>query len=303
MSTKKDSYQEFLVGFITILGILILVFSIIWGKNLTSTAKYNSFLINFSSVNNLQVGDEVFIRGVKSGMVKKISLGEKAVLVEIDLLQDIKLYQDASARVLSKELMGGRIIKLDPGTKEAQILTSNQIRGLNSKGITEIIGEAGELTNDLRAVLKKSDSLLLKVNTILDSADLEKKLPELLSQGTDLIQKSEREIGKISRKLELSLNKINNLTDNGKLAIEAVKEDIHRVAALEADFKELALSLDSLAKKTSATVDLVNNPNGFIGQLLNNDDLYQEIRIMIQKADSLIKQVKKDGITTHISLF
>jgi phospholipid/cholesterol/gamma-HCH transport system substrate-binding protein len=83
------------------------------GKTYTLTAR-------FTSVSGLREGANVEMGGVRIGKVEKIYLDKSSyeAVVEIDVLQNLRLQEDSIASVRSRGIIGDKYIRIAPGGSE-----------------------------------------------------------------------------------------------------------------------------------------------------------------------------------------
>lgn len=84
----------------------------------------------FSSVDGLDVGDDVRISGIKVGTVIDQSLDPTyfQAVVRMSLDRSVKLPTDTTAAVVSQGLLGGKYVALDPGGAEETIPPGGEIK-------------------------------------------------------------------------------------------------------------------------------------------------------------------------------
>ena len=71
----------------------------------------------FATVSGLRIGSAVTIYGIEVGHVNDLAIDfdKEMALVQIQIRQGIKVYDDASATVKTSGLIGDRYIRVDPG--------------------------------------------------------------------------------------------------------------------------------------------------------------------------------------------
>ncbi len=140
----KSRTKEAIVGFVSALAITVLIVSIIYGKNLSLSTEKKEIIVSFETVNGLDIGSKVFVKGVPCGTVRSVDLSDKAVIVKAEIEGQINIYTDAVATVENKEIMGGKMLVLHVGSSGI-LLTDQMIKGKSSKGMNEAISEIAEI--------------------------------------------------------------------------------------------------------------------------------------------------------------
>src|SRR4030042_2856854 len=113
----KEKKQELWVGVTVFLAMLVLVLGIVWGKGASVLSNRRMYKARFETVLGLEGGDPVMIRGTRQGQVKKINLTARDVEVDFWIYENTPVYSDALCAVESEELMGGKQLSIEPGTR------------------------------------------------------------------------------------------------------------------------------------------------------------------------------------------
>ncbi|PID29481.1 MAG: hypothetical protein CR982_02670 [Candidatus Cloacimonadota bacterium] len=292
---------EFTVGLVTILGLTILIVSIIWGKNYNSKKSYNSFKIRFESVNNIKIGNDVEIRGVKVGLVKDIDLKRNFVDVIVDVEDNVKIYSDASARIVSKELMGGRKLILYPGKSED--LSNGSIKGIKSIGLTESISGIGDTMKSLRSFLDKSETLIAKIDSIIPKKDIDKRFDSLENEFKSVSKSTKKSIRGISNNLKLTLSKFNNITDSINVMLPSITKVGRGMGNSHEKIDNLVTNLDSLVCDLRKKSTLAFDTTGTMGSLIQNRTVYNKLNNRLDQLDTLLYLIKTDGLNLNVDFF
>jgi ABC-type transporter Mla subunit MlaD len=97
---------ELKVGLSVVAAALIVWLVIWWAKDVRVGQR--SLNILFPNVSGLQIGDPVTVHGMRAGKVESIQILQNGVNVTASISPDIKLYRNASAKLLMLELMTGK---------------------------------------------------------------------------------------------------------------------------------------------------------------------------------------------------
>ena len=113
---------ELIVGIFVIVGMVAIIYlSVTLGDiKLFGDKDYNVFA-SFDSVTGLKVGAKVEIAGVEVGKVSGIKLNEDQAVVEMDILNDVKISDDSVASIRTQGIIGDKYVKLSLGGSEEYI--------------------------------------------------------------------------------------------------------------------------------------------------------------------------------------
>ena len=119
---------ELVVGIFVIVGIVAFIYlSVSLGDiKLFGSEDYNVFA-SFDSVTGLKVGAKVEIAGVEVGKVSGIKLDEDQAVVEMDILNDVKISDDSVASIRTQGIIGDKYVKLSLGGSDEYIENAGDI--------------------------------------------------------------------------------------------------------------------------------------------------------------------------------
>ncbi len=109
MDRKQNEVQ---VGLITVFALVVLVIGMMWLKDMTVGGGVQNFEVDFPTVEGLQVGDRVQVRGIRAGQVDKFEVMDGFVRVGIELDDEIMLREDASFTLGTKGIVGEVVIEI-----------------------------------------------------------------------------------------------------------------------------------------------------------------------------------------------
>ena len=105
----------------------------------------------FNSIDGLTVGSDVRIGGVKVGSVVAQGIDQEAyqAVVDFTVLPQIKLPEDTLVSITSSGLLGGKYLKLDPGSADTVVSSGGELT--NTKDVIsleELLGKVIFLVTD-----------------------------------------------------------------------------------------------------------------------------------------------------------
>lgn len=291
---KKN--KEILVGFVTITGILILILAVIWGKNIQRNTKYKPLIFEFNTINSLAKGDQVYVRGVLAGKVSEIKLASDKVIVKAIIKKKIPIYNDASAVIVNKELMGGRMIVLDTGKSKLTHDTTKPVKGINNKGLTEALAEAVNMLGDFKRITLKIDTLVTGLNKTMPKKNLDETINTFTSEFN-------KDIKSIKRSVQQTLVKLDNTLESFDNASKTATVSLHELTKLSPVARNALINFDNLMIDAKRKLKLLNDTTNTFGKLLSSNKAYFELRKTLQNLDSLANHMREKGIKTKVDLF
>ncbi|MDI1471399.1 MAG: outer membrane lipid asymmetry maintenance protein MlaD [Thermodesulfovibrio sp.] len=140
----KRENLEIAVGIFVLIGIIALGYlSFKLGKIEFLSGGYYTLYAEFDKVGGIKKGSVVEIAGVPVGSVEKVTINERYhAVVEIRILNSIKLPEDSIASVRTKGLIGEKYIQITPGGSEQYLAQGGKIRETESSiDIEEVLSK------------------------------------------------------------------------------------------------------------------------------------------------------------------
>ena len=282
---RSDVTVEIVVGAFVFAVLLVLaVFSIAIGK---SNLLRPSFLhtVWFSDVGGLKDGDNVLLRGLKVGIVKKIAISESdlgVVDVVLQLEREVALHEDYAIEAASSSMLGGMRVVIHEGTKGSPLLGVNEVwRG---KMPTDLMTAAGALVEDVRSALNEQGIIadlkasIANIKTITDRAANGTGLVARLLNEDTLYQEA-RQLVKDVDKAAQDLAAITGDVRAGKGLLGSLLSEKDNVYAT---VRTIASNANVVAENLAVVSDRVKSGQGTVGKLLSDDDaLYQDLRAAV----------------------
>jgi phospholipid/cholesterol/gamma-HCH transport system substrate-binding protein len=125
------------MGAIVILvAVLFLVFS--YSVSDLRPAQGYDIVAKFNAVDGLTVGSDVRVAGVKVGTVvdERIDQNEYRAVVTMKINDNIELAEDTGVRISSAGLLGGKYVKLEPGSSKQMVQKGGELT--NTKDVISL---------------------------------------------------------------------------------------------------------------------------------------------------------------------
>lgn len=284
----------FFVGTLVLLGVL----TFNTGKFTFGSDKDSAhFITYFDQVAGLAMQAPIRVAGVKVGEVKTITLDHGRAKVELKLEKDFPVYVDAQVSLSSIGILGEKYIDLTQGHSEKGLLDpsipipsksgvslddlmvtlaaiSRDIKGVTGALNQSIGGEEGrakldEIVDNIRVLTGEFRTLAQEnhaaINNTLANAealtgDLRERMPRLAQQFEDL--------GK----------HLNAMVQETRPELQGTMQDVRKLAS---SFQETAANLKNITAK-------LNNGEGTIGKLLNDDSTIKKINTAVDNLNDML---------------
>lgn len=303
------------------LGLSYWGYKFIIGSNILS--KSNLYYVEYEDVDRMQIGTPVVIYGVERGSVANLEVlyDKKKVLVTLDMAKSEKLPKNTKAIIKSAGFMGGKTVELAfdipcTGTDCAQSgdyligETRGMVASMMSKDELDSFMESIEV--GIKPILDTLNNALLNENSNSPIAKSIKDLQQTLSnfrsasfkldvavnKSTDKIDGALTHLVSITGELDSKKEKIGNIIDNADNLMQQIGEvDIKQsVAKANKAIDELGASLAGAQTAISEVSNLIGelkNGQGTLGKLLQDEQLYNDLKELSSHTDSLINDFQE----------
>jgi phospholipid/cholesterol/gamma-HCH transport system substrate-binding protein len=324
------------IGILVVASISLLIWGISYLKGKDIFHKEDVYFIIYSDVNGLGVSNPVLINGYKVGQVMDIEYIQDTVSkfrVAILVNNKYKIKAGAVAQVYSMDIMGTRGIRILMSKSDTLLLgkksmllsylnlnefhqSSDTIRSDIEGGLVEQVNmEIAPLKRKAESLISSLDSAIVIIRGIFNEKTQE-NLRNTFASIKTTIQNLERSTFTIDTLLTTEKSKLAKIFSNVEAITSNLKDNNVKITAIINNFANIS---DSLAKADIAstlkkadkallqfneTLDAINNGDGTIAQLLNNDTLYQNIENASYHLSRLMRDLHENPKRyLHFSVF
>jgi phospholipid/cholesterol/gamma-HCH transport system substrate-binding protein len=302
--------MEMIVGGTILIALFILIAGVLWLKGTVLTSTMTKYSVLFPNVGTLQAGDPVMVNGVKKGTVVTIGLRGTRVAAVIQLGKDVALTDSSRVTVQNIGIMGERMIGiqlsekghlLQPNRKDGTVV--QYANGYFDAGIAEAMGLLGNVLTDVQTLLGNVSAIM--DSTVGDTAFQQQfktimvRLDTVSGVAQQMLVENRPALGRSIAMLDTVTRDINTI----------VKENRQHISTMTANGSDVSERLvvivrkaDSLTSSIAAMVDKVNKGEGTVGLLMNNGQVYYDLKKSISDLDSLVNNVNHDGLKVRIKL-
>lgn len=280
---------EFRVGVIILLGIIILAVSIYWLRDFKLEQNSKLVQVSFGDVGTLTVGDNVTVSGMRKGKVKKMTLTDNGVIVDMMLANDVRITRGTRFVIKNLGVMGERYIAITQGDDTTSVTDSIIFEGDYDTGIPEVMGLMGDMMVELRTLVHSfkntigSDSSLTKFNRTINN------LESVSKSLSDYLQNNEKKLTKSADNFYQASESFKGMVKGNKEKIDSTAIRIDRITG---NMENLMTQLDSLSQSFRLFADNINNPEGTLQLLTEDRRLYDDLRKTADNIDDLVTDIK-----------
>lgn len=299
--------KEYKVGLLAVVAFVILYFGVqfLSGSDFLSTT--NTYYAIYEDIDGLTVSNQVLINGLSVGRVSDIAIMQERdnkLLVGMDIDDDIVLGDSTVALLLSSDLLGSKAISLTVGEITTPKNDGDTLIGVIDTGFSEVIQQTA------MPVIDNIDSAFTNINILLAN-----------------INSNNNAINDIFAKLDSAASDFQMIASENRDNLSGITGDLHTLTTALADTEKglepflakmnsLADSLNDLqlkatvAQANEAMANLkditqkINDGNGSLGKLMNNDSLYDNFNQSARDLDRLLIDIRENpNRYIHFSVF
>ena len=287
-------------------GLVMTIFSFNYLKGINLLEKSRHFLVVYENVEGLVASNPVTINGFKIGNVQKINLsadGTNRLEIKLMIDNEVEFSKSSKAELYETGLIGGKAIAIIPNYEDSSIAENGDyLQGTIKPGLTELVNQKlTPLQDKLESAIQNADNVMLNIN-------------ELLSDETKTsLQQSILNFKNISESLYETTNNVNsiilknsNTIENSLNNIESSSKNINEItqSVSDANVSDLILKLNSTVTNFNLALGKINNGNGSISKLLENDAIFNNLEKATSELEALINDIKANpNRYIHFSIF
>lgn len=212
----RGRLNEVQVGLVTIIALVVLVWGMLWLKNIDLRKGSRMYQADFSQVEGLRVGDKVQVRGIRMGEVTGMQILPQAVRVQLQLEDTAKLCQDATVTLGEKGIVGEVVIEIDPGTS-GPVEEGHIFRGRAAGTIAAVTDAAGAALSEMRVLTGQVTALLEEIRKDGQVVETLAQANVTLAKVDRMVEQNHQDVTVILDDLRASTTALRRLMDSGRL--------------------------------------------------------------------------------------
>lgn len=295
----------------------------IWGynflKGVNLFSRGNEYYAVYTTVDGLVVNNPVEVNGLTVGQVKKMYLhpdGSGRVVVVFSVTNEDLKFKTSSIAKITSSFLGAGAISLIPGKTGEFAEPGDTLIGDKQGSIQDEVNKAIlPLKNKTESLFSSVDSLVTVFRSVFND-----KTRENLRQSFDNISKTIATLSHTTSEFDTLITGQRTRLANIIANVDDITNNIkNNDAKLNLIVNNIALVTDSLVKADivgtfakadkaltdfSTIAEKINNGQGTLGQLVNNDSLYIKLDESARSLNNLIVDLNENPERyVHFSVF
>lgn len=293
--------NETKIGALTAITITVLILGYSFLRGNDVFAGSNKYYAIYNSVEGLTVSKPVLVNGFQIGRISRMQLqsdGRTTVEFKIDPKYDIP--NNTLAKLESTDLLGSKAIVFELGNSkvlaEDQDTLKADIQGSLAESLQPIQKKAEQL-------ITKMDSSLAAINKILNPK-FQKNIDRSFMSIANSLETLEGTTKKIDKLVGTQTGHIDAILSNAEVVSGSLKASTSHINGMTANFEKVSndvananikQTLDNASKAMAdlqATIAKINNSQGSLGLLLNDDKMYKNLADASNNLNNLFIDLK-----------
>jgi phospholipid/cholesterol/gamma-HCH transport system substrate-binding protein len=305
MTKHRD---EVVVGVFVAIAVVVAIAGTLWLARRGFSKSYPEYT-RFTWGQNVKPGQPVNLAGVQVGYVDKVDLDETGFLnVKLSIDRNRRIPQGTTATVANEGFFGDKSIALTPCSAPPAALTVDTSVPPTVRQFTPTCRFSGFLppgdTIPAGRAAPSMDALLMRVDSVSGAlSDVAKTVKiEFVQQGgiqdlrktiaatNTLVQQLNTVAAEQSRGLTLTMNALRSRVN----AIDSLSLDstVRNMQSTTHNLAQLTSNLDSTTIRLNAVMTQLQTGNGTAAKLLNDPGVYNNLRELLARMDSLMTDIK-----------
>ena len=327
MTTSRRA-SDFVVGATVLVVTIVVIGTVLWLKQADLRGKTRHVVVRSRDVGGVALGNPVVIRGVRSGQIESIALGERGwVVLTLGIDRGTTLPSDPVVLLAASSLFGEWQATITdatglPADRELRAAISESrtagdtLAGAVLPDIAQLTTVAGRIAGDVAQVADRVQ-VAFDDQAARELRESLRNFSRLSAQLANTVALQSKNLDQISSDVQLGLKSINaaaanlsafssrvdSATSRGELQtiVNNSQAAARELLAATTRLREVAAGLDrtegrlaSAVSKADSVFAKVNAGRGTLGLMVNDPALYQQSDSLVRELRVLIADVKKN---------
>lgn len=290
--------------------------ALIWGLNYLKGKDIftgrNRYYAVYQNVDGLVTSNPVFMNGFRIGIVNRIDfMPDQSGRLVVTLLIDNNVFvsRNSVAKIFSSDLIGTKALRIDLGDAREALQDEDTIRAELEFSFAQQMGkQVGPLKDKSEKLIVTIDSLASMLYQLFDPST-KNNLREGIGHLNHTLAEVDQMMADDRSKLNVMLGNLSSITTNlhnNNDQINRILSNMHTISDTLAavNFNETIHRADQTLIQMEQMLEKINKGQGTLGQMVNNDTLYQHLDQSARDLDLLLKDLKANPKRyVHFSVF
>lgn len=303
------------VGALAVVAVTALVLGFDFLKGNNTFQRGRDFYVVYDKVPGLQESDPIRVNDLLIGRVKDLTLRDDyTIMARLNITEDFPIPVDTRAMISSADFLGAKQVDLVIGKSDRLARSGDTLRGTIEVGIQEAIREElRPITSKVQALISSIDSSMTVVNAIFSGEtgdDVENSLTSISEALTNFRNMSLRVDNMVARQTRnvdtifSSLATVSRGFADKDAEMQRILENLATItdSLAAAEFAATVTDARDAIRGLGAIIERVEDGEGTLGKLVQDDALYENLNASSQDLDALLKDIEANP-GRYVTLF
>jgi phospholipid/cholesterol/gamma-HCH transport system substrate-binding protein len=279
--------DEVLVGLLVTVAVVVTVLGSLWLAR-GGLSKGYPLYAKFPWGAGLKQGQPVLLVGVNVGYVDQVDLHQDGILVTtLRIAKNYHVPITSKAAVVPNGIFGDQAVALTPSKPDPRSFNSGDTIpiGPSTPGISELTSKADSITRSVNAITTALEQQMVAAGGIRDLRNTIGATNRLVNEFASIASEQSRQLSATMT----SLRRASSAIDPAK-----IDSTVSNLRTASANMAEMSAQLKETSGKLDVIIAKVDSGNGSAAKLLNDPGAYNDVRMLLQRMDSLIADIKKN---------
>ena len=279
--------KEVKIALVAIVAIVVLFIGMQFLKGMSLFSSNDIYYVDFDNVSGLSASSPIYANGYRVGVVQRIEFDYDHpghIVAAVDIDPKLRLTEGSKAEIASG-FLGYVKLELHLGDVNDKLLAKGDtIEGNMQAGL---MTKAAEMIPQVEQMLPKLDSILMNINTLVSNPALAGTMHNA-EQITASLNATARQLNQLTAQMNKRMPVMMGKADSVLSNTQTLTGNLAQVD-LDATMKKVDATLANVQQITAT----LNNPNGTVGMLFNDAQLYKNLNATMRDVDSLLVDFKQ----------
>ena len=280
MANRNKQSKNIKIGLTVLLAILLFYFGFNFLKGLNLFSQTNTYYVIFDNAKDISKSTQVTVDGYKVGLVRTVDLDYKnlrGITVEMALDKELRIPEGSVVALKGNPLSGAELVIIKNRNPQGYLEPNDTLQALTNADIIEQVSQ--DIIPSMVSMIGKMDTLIMGLDRVVNNEYIAKTFVEINAASENIRASSEdirrmvaNDVPKIVDNINQATASINDISERvNKVDIEKTSQDLN---ATIASLREIGFKL--------------NQKDNSLGLLLNDHQLYDNLKSASKSADSLL---------------
>ncbi len=279
--------DEVLVGITSTVAIIAAVVGSLWLARGGLQPGYPLFA-RFTWGAGLKQGQPVLLSGVNVGYVETVDIRSDGLLiVKFRIRKSYHVPDGTTATIEPNGFFGDQLIALKPTKPTQKTYSPNDtlLSGHPTPQIGDVLARVDTIAAHISVLTSALKKELVETGGFAELRKTVRAANELMTELTKVADAQNAELSKT----QASLRRVANAIDSAQIdsTVKAFRSAATNAQTLASDFRATTTRLN-------ATLDKIDHGEGSMGKLMNDPAMYNDVRSLVTRLDSLTADFKKN---------